>query len=136
MIDTLSLNLILIVLIYEFCRCYEKKKCVETRPDQQANFCCCNGELCNQEVEYRPTTEITPSQSPPKGGIMTRRSSQQLTNTILCSIVPIIGLSNCLIFIFYKKSLKICICIDSDCTTYQRHRNLVKFRFASSLKFF
>ncbi|CAG5118529.1 unnamed protein product [Candidula unifasciata] len=72
-------------------KCYEQPECVEDRYSASVFFCCCDGDLCNKEYIHRPSGE------PPQ----VIRQPEQLTKTLLYSIVPILGVGILVVTLFF-----------------------------------
>uniref|UniRef100_UPI00398ED6BE activin receptor type-2A isoform X1 n=1 Tax=Pristiophorus japonicus TaxID=55135 RepID=UPI00398ED6BE len=75
--------------------CYDKGECVETKESPEVFFCCCEGSNCNERFFYVPVIQDLPSTSNP----VTLRPP--LFNTLLYSLVPIMGFAVVVLFSFW-----------------------------------
>ncbi|BFZ06287.1 hypothetical protein BsWGS_09327 [Bradybaena similaris] len=79
--------------------CYEQRECVESRYSAAVFFCCCDGDLCNKDYHHRPAGDPQtgssiprdPENQPESGDVVHHSADQQLMETLLYSLVPIIG---------------------------------------------
>ncbi|MCI4375808.1 hypothetical protein PGIGA_G00114120 [Pangasianodon gigas] len=75
--------------------CYDSSECVERKDSPEVFFCCCEGNMCNEKIYYSPDTQTIQTTSnplPPK---------PELFNTLLYSLVPIMGIAAILLFSFW-----------------------------------
>ncbi|KAL3836015.1 hypothetical protein ACJMK2_021468 [Sinanodonta woodiana] len=77
-------------------------KCLQLPKIDKLQFCCCKGHLCNQDVhnnDDKPTTlaSVITDNSPGVKPV----DQDQLTKTLICSIVPIVGLAALVVVIFW-----------------------------------
>lgn len=80
--------------------CYNKMECVASEATANVYFCCCEGELCNQNFSYRalPTpTEPVVNKSP----VPHVHQTSKVLVTVICALVPIAGISIFIIAMFY-----------------------------------
>ncbi|XP_072556320.1 activin receptor type-2A-like isoform X2 [Paramormyrops kingsleyae] len=74
--------------------CYDSE-CVERKESPDVFFCCCEGSMCNEKFSYSPETQPVQTTSNP----FTQKP--QLFNTVLYSLVPIMGLAAIMLFAFW-----------------------------------
>lgn len=75
--------------------CYDKGECIETKESPEVFFCCCEGSKCNERIFHVPIVQDVPSTSNP----VTMRPP--LFNTLLYSLVPIMGFAVVVLFSFW-----------------------------------
>ncbi|XP_072882131.1 activin receptor type-2A isoform X2 [Hemitrygon akajei] len=74
--------------------CYDKGECIETKESPEVFFCCCEGSKCNEKIFYVPVITVPSTLNP-----FTTR--QPLFNTLLYSLVPIMGFAVVVLFSFW-----------------------------------
>ncbi|XP_055785402.1 activin receptor type-2A isoform X2 [Salvelinus fontinalis] len=79
--------------------CYDSE-CVETKESPDVFFCCCEGNMCNEKFLYSPDTQAVQSKSSSStSNPFTQKP--QLFNTLLYSLVPIMGIAAIVLFSFW-----------------------------------
>jgi len=79
--------------------CYDRTKCVENKQNEKDGhfFCCCDGNMCNEQLYYHPIPTSSPPSSAleePDGNVATvYRPSNQVLSTLMYSLVPIMGIA-------------------------------------------
>ncbi|KAJ8003671.1 hypothetical protein DPEC_G00150750 [Dallia pectoralis] len=75
--------------------CYDSSECVERKESPDVFFCCCEGNMCNEKFLYSPDPQAVQTTSIP----FTQKP--QLFNTLLYSLVPIMGIAAIVLFSFW-----------------------------------
>ncbi|XP_064182745.1 activin receptor type-2A-like isoform X1 [Anguilla rostrata] len=76
--------------------CYDSSECVEKKEGPDVFFCCCEGNMCNKKFFYNPDT------TPPVPSTLNPFTQQPpLFNTLLYSLVPIMGIAAIILFSFW-----------------------------------
>ncbi|GAA6100783.1 activin receptor type-2A [Tachysurus ichikawai] len=75
--------------------CYDSSECVERKDSPEVFFCCCEGNMCNEKIYYSPDTQTVQTTSNPL------TPKPELFNTLLYSLVPIMGIAAILLFSFW-----------------------------------
>uniref|UniRef100_A0A8C7FGX6 Serine/threonine-protein kinase receptor n=1 Tax=Oncorhynchus kisutch TaxID=8019 RepID=A0A8C7FGX6_ONCKI len=89
--------------------CYDSSECVETKESPDVFFCCCEGNMCNDKFLYSPDAQAVQSKSDTRsstlpGPVATSNpfnQKPQLFNTLLYSLVPIMGIAAIVLFSFW-----------------------------------
>ncbi|EMP33951.1 Activin receptor type-2A [Chelonia mydas] len=69
--------------------------CIEKKDSPDVFFCCCEGNMCNERFFYFPEMEVTQPTSNPV------TPKPPLFNTLLYSLVPIMGIAVIILFSFW-----------------------------------
>ncbi|XP_046553217.1 LOW QUALITY PROTEIN: activin receptor type-2B-like [Haliotis rubra] len=80
--------------------CTGLSKCVRTHTVKHVDFCCCDGDMCNREIEANPIEQL-PITTTSEPGIVRKTGDEQLLRTIMYSIVPIIGVCFIVVVVFW-----------------------------------
>uniref|UniRef100_A0A8C3MSY1 Serine/threonine-protein kinase receptor n=1 Tax=Geospiza parvula TaxID=87175 RepID=A0A8C3MSY1_GEOPR len=75
--------------------CYDRNDCIEKKDSPEVFFCCCEGNMCNERFFYFPEMEVTQPTSNPV------TPKPPLFNTLLYSLVPIMGIAVIVLFSFW-----------------------------------
>ncbi|XP_053900423.1 activin receptor type-2A isoform X1 [Malaclemys terrapin pileata] len=75
--------------------CYDRTDCIEKKDSPDVFFCCCEGNMCNERFFYFPEMEVTQPTSNPV------TPKPPLFNTLLYSLVPIMGIAVIILFSFW-----------------------------------
>ncbi|OWK52166.1 Activin receptor type-2A [Lonchura striata] len=75
--------------------CYDRNDCIEKKDSPDVFFCCCEGNMCNERFFYFPEMEVTQPTSNPV------TPKPPLFNTLLYSLVPIMGIAVIVLFSFW-----------------------------------
>ncbi|XP_066600367.1 activin receptor type-2B [Prorops nasuta] len=81
--------------------CYDQADCVERNPDTKNGllFCCCDGDMCNQNFTWRPLPTQPPSVVHEYED--DSKTEQQVITLILSIIIPIVILAFALPFLYW-----------------------------------
>lgn len=83
--------------------CYDQKMCVEKRneprPREQLLFCCCEGDMCNRNFSWDPVPTTSPP--PTSLGVPLRATSNEVFNTLMYTLVPLVSLTIVIIIAYY-----------------------------------
>jgi len=71
--------------------CYDKPKCVETREDPKKNllFCCCEGDMCNQDMDHVPMPAAPMSEAELNKPIKAMYSNWEVLLVLLYTMIPL-----------------------------------------------
>uniref|UniRef100_A0A8C9W7K3 Serine/threonine-protein kinase receptor n=1 Tax=Scleropages formosus TaxID=113540 RepID=A0A8C9W7K3_SCLFO len=75
--------------------CYDSRECVERKEGPDVFFCCCEGNMCNEKFFYSPDAQPVQTTSNPMP------PNPPLCNTLLYSLVPIMGIAVIVVFSFW-----------------------------------
>uniref|UniRef100_A0AAR2JSP2 Serine/threonine-protein kinase receptor n=1 Tax=Pygocentrus nattereri TaxID=42514 RepID=A0AAR2JSP2_PYGNA len=89
--------------------CYDSTECVERKDSPDVFFCCCEGNMCNEKIYYSPDTQAVqmgPLFCNTNSKLYSATSNSftpkpELCNTLLYSLVPIMGIAAILLFSFW-----------------------------------
>ncbi|XP_017539964.1 activin receptor type-2A isoform X1 [Pygocentrus nattereri] len=89
--------------------CYDSTECVEKKEDPEVFFCCCEGNMCNEKFYHNPDAQAVQSKAPitdRSSGVFKATSNPftqkpPLFNTLLYSLVPIMGIAAIVLLSFW-----------------------------------
>ncbi|XP_041937253.1 activin receptor type-2A isoform X1 [Alosa sapidissima] len=85
--------------------CYDSNECVERKESPDVFFCCCEGNMCNERFMHSPDPQAVQGKSTTHSQRTATSNpypqNPQLFNTLLYSLVPIMGIAAIVLFSFW-----------------------------------